>query len=68
LDKGLDKSLDKSLDKDLEKKMALRYSVWIRCFSTQDRIGFYEDITKISTKNNEEPKKLTLLKIRHSPG
>ncbi len=34
---------------------ALRHSVWIRWFSIQDRIGFYENIMRISTQNNEEP-------------
>ena len=34
---------------------ALHHFLWIRCFSIQDRIGFYEDIMRISTQNNEEP-------------
>ena len=35
--------------------MALRHFLWIRWFSIQDRIGFYEYIMIISTQNNEEP-------------
>jgi hypothetical protein len=38
------------------KKQVLRYSLWIRRFSIQDHIGFYEDIMSISIQNNEEPK------------
>jgi len=37
------------------KIMALCHSLWIRCFSIQDRNGFL----RISTQNNEEPYKLT---------
>ena len=48
----------KSVATQIENK-ALRHSLWIILFSIQDRAGFYEDIIRISTQNNEEPKTIS---------